>query len=83
MPAAQLTPYDTGDRAEAKVWIPYGTKITPATPVENFGKVDFDDDEGHTIAVVYIERTAQNTHRIVVDPLGADDELEIVTRSDT
>lgn len=46
-----LTPYDTGERAEPKVW----TK----GHIENdgdYGKVDFDDDAGGTVATLYIEK---------------------------
>jgi hypothetical protein len=58
-----LTPYDIGTRCEPKPWLPYGTAVTPATPAENFGKVDFDDDEGTTVCVIHVERNGDGTHR--------------------
>lgn len=44
-----LTPFDTGERLEPHVW---------AGAVDgDLGKVDFDDDEGRTVATVYGERS--------------------------
>ena len=76
-PVLSLSPYDTGVRCEAKPWLPYGTKVTEATPAENFGKVDFDDDEGHTVAVVHLERGADGRYTVHVNSLCADDEIQV------
>lgn len=55
-----LTPYDTGKRAE-----PHTINVQPLggmEPIEReleedrYGRVDFDDDSGDTIAQVYVER---------------------------
>lgn len=73
-----LTPYDTGERCEAKPWIPYGTKVGAATPAENFGKVDFEDDEGHTVCVVHVERNADGRHTVTVQSLCEDEDLVLV-----
>jgi len=70
---AELSPYDTGARCEPRVWLPYGTEVTPTTPAENFGKVDFDDDEGSTVCVVLVERGKDGVHTVRVDPLCADE----------
>jgi len=77
---SSLTPYDTGDRCEPKVWVPTeaiaearGLNIDP----DSFGKVDFDDDEGHTVCVVYVERHADGTHMVHVEPMAGDDELSV------
>lgn len=47
----KLTPYDTGNRLEPRVWVP--------AVDDDFGRVDFEDDAGITILPgLYIERTA-------------------------
>lgn len=79
MPATpHLTPYDTGRRHEAKPWIPYGTTVTEATPAENFGKVDFDDDEGSTTAVVYLELGDDGRYQLHVTPLCDSSEIDVI-----
>lgn len=68
------TPYDTGERLEPKSWLPYGTEVTGITPAENFGKVDFDDDEGATVAVAYMARDEDGgytLHVVSLDAVGA------------
>lgn len=59
----RLTPYDTGLRAEPATWTPSASHLAsmPATDqarilanhADDFGKVDFDDDESNTIATVW------------------------------
>jgi hypothetical protein len=44
-----LTPYDTGARLEPQLW--------PAGSPEDFGLVDFDNEEGHTVFSAHAERT--------------------------
>lgn len=73
----KLTPYDTGERCEPKVWLPYGTEITDATPAGNFGKVDFDDDEAHTVVTVYVSRNDDGTHTVQVIPFVDEDQLRV------
>ncbi|MFB7919291.1 hypothetical protein [Streptomyces sp. NPDC056061] len=73
-----VSPYDTGERCEPKPWIPYGTPVNGAYPAEDFGKVDFDDDEGHIICVVYVERTADGQHTVHIDPQYSGDEISAV-----
>ncbi|WP_424863002.1 hypothetical protein [Streptomyces sp. MMS24-I29] len=77
-PRSKLSPYDTGDRCEPKSWIPYGTTVTKAIPAEDFGKVDFDDDEGRIVCVVHVERRADGGHVVHVDPQCSDDEISVV-----
>lgn len=72
-PNAELTPYDTGDRCEAKTWLPYGTTVTEATPAENFGKVDFENDAGETVAVAYLARGADSKYELHIENLGEDE----------
>lgn len=65
----KLSPYDTGLRCEAKVWLPYGTKVNEATPVANFGKVDFDNDTNETVCVAYVEKNPDGTHTVHVESM--------------
>lgn len=46
-----LTPYDTGKRSQPKVW----TSAHIETE-DDYGKVDFEDDAGGTVATLYIEK---------------------------
>lgn len=73
----RLTPYDTGQRCEARPWLPYGTEVSEATPAENFGKVDFDDDEGETVCVAYVERNPDGSHTLWVELLDEVDGLSV------
>lgn len=72
-----LNPYDTGNRCEAKPWISYDTEVCEAFPAENFGKVDFDDDCGDTVCVVYVERGDDGRHIVHVESLCPDDEIVV------
>lgn len=46
-----VTPYDTGERLEPRVW-----KERHRESVDDYGKVDFNDDGDYTVATLYIER---------------------------
>lgn len=48
---SKLTPYDTGTRAEPKVWLADHRESD-----EDYGKVDFNDSEDYTIATLHIEK---------------------------
>ncbi|MFF1880226.1 hypothetical protein ACFVVC_01990 [Pseudarthrobacter sp. NPDC058196] len=76
-PEPKLSPYDTGARCEAKPWIPYGERVTEATPAENFGKVDFEDDEGSTVCVAYLERDKDGGYTLHVTPMCEDREIRV------
>lgn len=54
-----LTPYDADKRLEPQVWVSPHTGLTQGRPAEpdDWGKVDFDDSEGYTFAIVYVELT--------------------------
>ncbi len=78
----QPTPYDTGDRMEPRPWISDRTadairRGRAQLDADRFGRVDFDNDAGATIATVYIERTADG-HTLHVEYHGAPDGLEII-----
>lgn len=76
MPTA-LTPYDTGERCEAKPWIPCGTKVSEVTPAEDFGKVDFEDDAGNTVLNIYVAQDQPGCYQVHVSPFG-DEPLDLV-----
>ena len=72
------SPYDTGERCEARPWIRCGEQVTQATPAESFGKVDFDNDEGSTICVVYVERRSDTGYAVHVQSLCGEGEVDAV-----
>ncbi|KIA72646.1 hypothetical protein ANMWB30_24140 [Arthrobacter sp. MWB30] len=47
----RLTPYDTGARAEPRIWAAKHRESD-----DDFGKVDFNTDEDYTVATLWIER---------------------------
>lgn len=58
----RLVPYDNGTRLEPRVWV-RGDVATPGDPPRrtedgDYGRVDF-DDEGRTVLMLYVERTAE------------------------
>lgn len=61
-----LTPYDTGQRAEPHIWPVPESLSTVARVLDEsrFGKVDFEDEEGVTIATIWVERNERG-HYIV------------------
>jgi hypothetical protein len=54
----KLTPYDTGERLEPKTWVTSTAGLTRDN-AEDFGKVDFDNEESATEAIVYIEKNQE------------------------
>lgn len=74
--ARELTPYDTGDRLEPAPWVGSDGRVgqenrRPAQP-DDYGRVDFTDDEGATVVVVYVERTPEGQHVVYVEDVGDD-----------
>lgn len=77
-----LTPYDTGQRLEPHAWV-QGQVASPgglprrAIP-DDFGRVDFENDEGGTVLTVYVERTAEGymLHVEALVPIALDVERE-------
>ena len=61
----QLTPYETGARLEPHPWV-RGTAAPLMPPdlgsdlvsVDDFGRVDFDDESGRTVVTICVERGA-------------------------
>lgn len=86
MTSKNLTPYDTGKRAEPKPWpIRPLDGVIGFTPIgkeleeERYGKVDFDDEEGLTVATVWIERDEHG--RNVVHITQFFDDLAVMVHS--
>lgn len=81
----RLTPYDTGDRCEPKPWQPDVTSVAAAVrsgETEDIGKVDFDDDEGHTVATVFVSRDEDGIYALHVIPFVDDSELTVQWHSE-
>ena len=64
---ALLTPYDTGERLEPRPWVQGGLNMAqlvrqavngPVPAFQDFGRVDFDDEENRTVLTVYVDRDA-------------------------
>lgn len=55
------SPYDTGDRLEPHPWVSNGLVNSQDAPREatgdDYGRVDFDDDEGNTVFTAWIQKT--------------------------
>lgn len=72
---AELNPYDTGERLEPHVWV-NGEVVSPGglprrTTEDDYGRVDFDADDGTTILTLYIER-ADNGYTLNINHHGDD-----------
>lgn len=65
-----LTPYDTGERAEPRPW-PTGGNADR----DDFGKVDFDNDESRTLITLWVERRPEGGH--VVKGYAYDNEFTV------
>ena len=50
------TPYDTGKRSEPKPWHVQPRNLPDPEELDRYGKVDFEDDAGGTLATLYIEK---------------------------
>jgi hypothetical protein len=63
----KLTPYDTGERFEPKVW-EVDQKTTPVDIQRcRFGKVDFDNDVSQTEFTIHIGRTREGQRVINIE----------------
>lgn len=78
---SNLTPYDTGERAEPFRWVSDTSMVrdraTGVKDSDRYGRVDFDDDEGHTIATVYVARSGiDGSYVMHIEP--DDDDLLVI-----
>lgn len=74
-----LSPYDTGERLEPRPWVMQGTVARAYMDPDDFGKVDFDDDEGATIATVWFEKQKDGGYVMHIrssDAMSADWQVE-------
>lgn len=64
-----LTPYDKGERMVPIPWVgaPGDFTTDMDRDPDDFGRVDFNDDEGSTIATVYMTRLDDGTHVLHID----------------
>lgn len=71
-----LTPYDTGVRAEPRVWPTTTIDLNDLAPIargleeDRFGRVDFDDENGDSLFTVWVERNEQGAHVVHIQQLG-------------
>lgn len=79
-PDTSLSPYDTGARAEPHLWV---TSIPPDVQDPGqflrYGKVDFDDEEGHTLLNLHVERRDDGGYTLVIQPLSEGLHVEIAS----
>lgn len=81
---ATLTPYDTGERAEPHLLVMPGNAASLDPGVnphadqlrENYGRVDFDDDESRTVATVHVSKDPASG-AYVVHVIPHDDDVTI------
>ena len=52
-----LTPYDTGKRLQPMPWHVQPLNLPDPAEEDQYGRVDFDDDEGATILTGWVEKT--------------------------
>lgn len=70
-----LTPYDTGERLEPHPWIARDPGLTKAKEPDDYGKVDFDADDGYTVATLHIRKEEDDSYTLAGytnEPLNID-----------
>lgn len=79
-----LTPYDRGTVLEPKPWVKAtddghftGEDFVRSTVDEDFGKVDFDDDEDATICTVRVQPDGAD-HVVIIDSMLTSGDLRVV-----
>jgi hypothetical protein len=76
-----LTPYDTGARMQPQVWVLPDRRRPEEFDADRYGKVDFEDDAGTTIATVHGERV-DGTYVLVVYSAETNSEIRINLSAD-
>ncbi|PZT88565.1 MAG: hypothetical protein DI630_33055 [Gordonia sp. (in: high G+C Gram-positive bacteria)] len=77
-----LTPYDTGERCEPKLWQPDRDSVLAAmrdAEGNDIGNVDFEDCDGETAVTVHVSKDADGVFTVHVIPFVDQDELRIET----
>ncbi len=82
----RLTPYDTGERLEPHVWVK-GEVATPgglprSVIRDDYGRLDFENEEGGTVLTVLVERAADG-YVLRVDNLSEPLAVEVVDQLGT
>lgn len=75
-PPREPDPYDTGERAEPKVWLEEHRESA-----DDFGKVDFNDDVDYTVATLWVERRADGKGYVLKGYANEPLEVEIEDQS--
>lgn len=68
-----VSPYDTGARLEPHAWVNDGTtgnEYPRPAEADDYGRVDFDDGEGTTIATLHIEGSADAAEHVFLMKLS-------------
>ena len=74
--ADYLTPYDTGQRAEPRVWTNAGDSLDQFGPIargmeeDRYGRVDFDDENGDSLFTVWVDRNEQGARVVHIQQLS-------------
>ena len=76
----KLTPYDTGERLEPRLWVTAERGDPRST--EDYGKVDYDDEESASILTTYVERNKDKSYTVHIDPLSDFQEIHVETDDD-
>lgn len=84
-----LTPYDTGERCEPKLWgiptrhfLQCSSEQSREAEFERFGMVDFEDDGGDTVAAVHVARGKDGSYTLHVTSFVGAGELSVVLDED-
>lgn len=82
----RLTPYDTGERLEPHVWVKGEMARSGGLPRrvirDDYGRVDFENEEGSTVLTVLVERVADG-YVLRVDNLSEPLAVEVVDQLGT
>lgn len=76
----RLTPYDTGEVLEPHPWVRRPSQVPADDP--DWGKVDLDDDEGMTQAVVSSQRLDDGYMLIIEDLVTEETHLVYLKREE-
>jgi hypothetical protein len=77
MPYNKLTPYDTGEILEPKLWLKEESQFKGITASAEFGRVDFENDESNTEFTVWFERTDDGYRMHVITHSGTAPQISL------
>lgn len=73
-----LTPYDRGDRLVPIPWVQEDALRYRTRPAEDYGKVDFDDEESSTVVTAHIEKHDEGYTLHAYVHAGTDVKVELI-----